>query len=151
MVNEAIMKHFWTEKTLEDLTPRQWESLCDGCGRCCLQKLKNPTTGKVYYTWVSCFLFDTQTCRCSDYELRHILVPDCLKLEPENIVKLRWLPKTCAYRRIAEGKDLPEWHPLITGDPESVHASGHSIRQRAISEEHVHPDDMVNFQIKEKF
>jgi uncharacterized cysteine cluster protein YcgN (CxxCxxCC family) len=105
----------------------------------------------VAYTWVACFLLDIRTCRCSNYELRHILVPDCLKLEPENILKLRWLPRTCAYRRVAEGRDLPPWHPLITGDPESVHRSGNSIRQRAISEEHVHPDDLVNFQIKKKF
>lgn len=145
------MKPFWIDKKLEELTQQQWEALCDGCGRCCLQKLKHPTTGKVHYTWVACFLLDIRTCRCSNYELRHILVPDCLKLEPKNILKLRWLPRTCAYRRVAEGKDLPDWHPLITGDPESVHRSGNSIRQRAISEEHVHPDDLVNFQIKEKF
>jgi uncharacterized cysteine cluster protein YcgN (CxxCxxCC family) len=145
------MKPFWIGKKLEELTRRQWEALCDGCGRCCLQKLKNPTTGKVHYTWVACFLLDIGTCRCSNYELRHILVPDCLKLEPKNILKLRWLPSTCAYRRVAEGKDLPDWHPLITGDPESVHRTGNSIRQRAISEEHVHPDDLVNFQVKEKF
>ena len=151
MVNEAVMKRFWTGKKLEELTPSQWESLCDGCGRCCLQKLKNPTTGKVYYTSVSCFLLDTQTCRCSDYDLRHVLVPDCLRLEPRNIPNLRWLPKSCAYRRVAEGKDLPEWHPLVTGDPESVHTTGHSIRHRAISEKHVHPDELVNFQIEEKF
>lgn len=145
------MKQFWIGKLLEDLTPGQWEALCDRCGRCCLQKLKNPTTGKVSYTWVSCFLLDTQTCRCSDYDLRHVLVPGCLQLKPQNIIKLRWLPKSCAYRRVAEGKDLPEWHPLITGDPESVHTSGNSIRRRAISEEHVHPDDLVNFQIKDNF
>lgn len=145
------MKPFWIEKKLEELTPQQWELLCDGCGRCCLQKLKHPTTGKVHYTRVACYLLDIQSCRCSNYELRHILVPDCLKLEPENILKFRWLPRTCAYRRVAEGKDLPDWHPLITGDPESVHRSGKSIRQCAISEEHVHPDDLVNFQIKEKF
>ena len=145
------MDDFWTGKTLQELTPQQWEALCDGCGRCCLQKLKNPTTGKVYYTWVSCFLLDTETCRCSNYELRHILVPDCLKLEPQNIPRLRWLPVSCAYRRIAEGKDLPAWHPLKTGNPGSVHEAGISIRRRAISEEHVHPDDLVNFQIKGKF
>jgi uncharacterized cysteine cluster protein YcgN (CxxCxxCC family) len=145
------MKPFWIGKKLEELTQQQWEALCDGCGRCCLQKLKNPTTGKVHYTWVACFLLDIGTCRCSNYELRHILVPDCLKLEPKNILNLRWLPRTCAYRRLAEGKKLPDWHPLITGDPESVHRSGNSIRQRAISEEHVHPDDLANFQIKEKF
>jgi uncharacterized cysteine cluster protein YcgN (CxxCxxCC family) len=142
---------FWTGKTLQELTPQQWEALCDGCGRCCLQKLKNPTTGKVTYTWVACFLLDTETCRCSDYDLRHILVPDCLKLEPANIPKLRWLPKSCAYRRVAEGKDLPAWHPLKTGDPASVHEAGISVRQRVISEEYIHPDDLVNFQIKGQF
>ena len=145
------MQDFWTGKTLHELTQQQWESLCDGCGRCCLQKLKNPTTGKVYYTWVACFLLDLETCRCSDYEMRHILVPDCLKLNPDKIAQLRWLPKTCAYRRVSEGKGLPDWHPLRTGTAESVHAAGISVHRRAISEEHVHPDDMVNFQIKEKF
>jgi uncharacterized cysteine cluster protein YcgN (CxxCxxCC family) len=145
------MKPFWIEKKLDELTLVQWESLCDGCGRCCLQKLQNPTTGKVYYTWVSCFLLDIRTCRCSNYELRHVLVPDCLRLEPDNIPKLRWLPSTCAYRRMAEGRELPEWHPLVTGTPDSVHTTGHSIRSHAISEEHVHPDDLINYQIKEKF
>lgn len=144
-------EQFWEGKTLKELSPKQWEALCDGCGRCCLQKLKNPTTGKVYYTWVACHLLDTQACRCSNYALRHTLVPDCLELVPDNIPKLRWLPKTCAYRCIAEGRDLPEWHPLITGDPDSVHAAGMSVRNRAISEAHVHPDDVANFQIKERF
>lgn len=141
---------FWEGKTLDQLTPSQWEALCDGCGRCCLQKLKNPTTGRVYYTWVACFLLDTKTCRCTDYNLRHILVPDCLKLKPDNILKLRWLPRTCAYRRIAQGLDLPEWHPLITGDPESVHRAGMSVRDRAVSEADVHPDDLINFQTTER-
>lgn len=146
-----MSKHFWEGKSLQELTPEQWEALCDGCGRCCLQKLKNPTTGKVSYTWVACYLMDTKTGRCSDYDLRHILVPDCLKLKPDNIIKLRWLPKTCAYRRIAEGKALPQWHPLVSGDPESVYTAGMSVRQRAISEAYVHPDDLVNFQINERF
>jgi uncharacterized cysteine cluster protein YcgN (CxxCxxCC family) len=146
-----MLQHFWAGKTLQELSPDQWEALCDGCGRCCLQKLKNPTTGKVHYTWVACFLLDIRTCRCSDYELRHILVPDCLKLDPDNIANLRWLPSTCAYRRIAEGRNLPRWHPLITGDPESVHQAGMSVRDHAISEAGVHPDDLVNFQVKERF
>ena len=145
------MEQFWIGKKLEELTHQQWEALCDGCGRCCLQKLKNATTGKVYYTSVACILLDIETCRCSDYEFRHTLVPDCLKLEPANIPKLRWLPKTCAYRRVAEGKDLPEWHPLVTGDPDSARDTGFSIRERAISEANVHPDDLERFQIKEKF
>jgi len=142
------MDAFWRNTTLEKLTHEQWESLCDGCGRCCLQKLKNPTTGKVYYTWVACLLLDIQTCRCTDYELRHILVPDCLSLGADNIPKLRWLPKTCAYRLVAEQKELPEWHPLISGDRNSVHTAGMSVRDRAVSEEHVHPDDLENFRME---
>ena len=145
------MDRFWIGKTLAELTTKQWEALCDGCGLCCLQKLKNATTGKVHYTWVACRLLNLETGRCSDYEHRHNLVSDCLKLEPANVLKLRWLPKTCAYRRVAEGRDLPEWHPLITGDPESVCAAGFSVRHRAISEIYVHPDDLAIFQIREKF
>ncbi len=144
------MEPFWRNKTLEELTSWQWEALCDGCGRCCLQKLKNPTTGKVTYTWVACCLLDINTCRCTDYEMRHILIPDCVTLIPKNIIKLRWLPKTCAYRLVAEGKDLPEWHPLVSGDRNSVHEAGMSVRNRAISEEYVHPDDIENFVMKER-
>ncbi|MBT8339075.1 MAG: YcgN family cysteine cluster protein [Desulfatitalea sp.] len=145
------MEKFWIGKTLAQLTSAQWEALCDGCGRCCLQKLKNPTTGKVYYTWVACFLLDTKTCYCKDYDQRHSIVPDCLELKPDTILKLRWLPKTCAYRRVAEGNPLPDWHPLITGTPDSVRTAGIAICHRAVSEEHVHPDDLENFIIKEKF
>lgn len=145
------MDAFWTNKSLSQLSKGEWEALCDGCGRCCLQKFKSPTTGKIFYTWVSCYLLDLETCHCSEYDLRHILVPDCLKLKPDNIHKLRWLPTTCAYRLLAEGRDLPPWHPLISGDPRSVREAGISIHNRAISEEHVHPDDVQNFRIKEKF
>jgi len=145
------MVAFWKDKSLDQLSTAEWEALCDGCGRCCLQKFKKPTTGKVFYTWVACYLLDLETCRCSDYDLRHILVPDCLALRPDNILSLRWLPTTCAYRRLAEGRDLPPWHPLISGDPQSVRRAGISVHNRAISEEHVHPDDVQNFRIEEKF
>jgi uncharacterized cysteine cluster protein YcgN (CxxCxxCC family) len=141
------MDQFWQHKTLDQMTPEQWEALCDGCGRCCLQKLKNPTTGKVYYTWVACYLLDTETCRCTNYELRHVLVPDCVRLEPGNIPKLNWLPKTCAYRLVAQGRPLPSWHPLISKNRASVHDAGMSVRGRAVSEIFVHPDDLENFQI----
>ncbi len=141
---------FWKTKTLAQMTPAQWEALCDGCGRCCLQKLKHATTGKIYYTWVACFLLDIGTCRCSDYSLRHILVPDCIALDPDNIPRLNWLPKTCAYRLVAFGKDLPQWHPLVSGRPDSVHEAGISVKDRAISEQHVHPDDMESFIMKER-
>jgi uncharacterized protein len=142
------MAPFWKGKTLDELTAEQWEALCDGCGRCCLQKLKNPKTGKVYYTWVACHLLNIESCRCTDYECRHILVPDCIELNPANIIKLRWLLKTCAYRLIAEKKDLPEWHPLISGHPGSVHAARISVRGRAISELIVHPDDIELYRMK---
>jgi uncharacterized cysteine cluster protein YcgN (CxxCxxCC family) len=132
------------------MTPEQWESLCDGCGRCCLQKLKNPTTGKVYYTRVACFLLDLETCRCTQYELRHALVPDCVELKPCSILKLHWLPKTCAYRLIAQGKQLPDWHPLVSGSPASIHEAGISVRHRAVSEIYVHPDDFENYTLDQR-
>jgi hypothetical protein len=142
------MTPFWENKSLAQLTTDEWEALCDGCGRCCLQKLKNPTTGKIYYTWVACHLLDIESCRCTDYDLRHILVSDCLELHPENILRLRWLPKTCAYRLRAEKKPLPEWHPLISGDPNTVHGAGISVRGRAISELRVRPDDIEKYPMK---
>lgn len=142
---------FWKNKTLDQLTPEEWEALCDGCGRCCLQKLKHPTTGKVSYTWVACYLLDIRRCRCENYDLRHILVPDCLALNAENIPRLHWLPKTCAYRLVAAGRQLPEWHPLVSGSPETVHTAGISVRARAVSEAYVHPDDVENFVMKHRF
>jgi len=145
------MERFWENATLDQLTPAQWEALCDQCGRCCLQKFKKPTTGKVYYTWIACYLLDIETCHCTQYHLRHVLVPDCISLSAANIPKLRWLPKTCAYRRIAEGKDLPQWHTLISGNSESVYDAGISIRHHAVSETLVHPDDVDSFRVKERF
>ena len=144
------MDRFWENTPLDQLTPSQWEALCDHCGRCCLQKYKNPTTGKIYYAWVACFLLDIETCHCSHYAERHALVPDCINLTAKKIPKLRWLPKTCAYRRLAEGRQLPPWHPLITGDETSVDKAGISIRHRAVSETLVHPDDVENFLVKAK-
>jgi uncharacterized cysteine cluster protein YcgN (CxxCxxCC family) len=140
--------HFWETTTLELMTPEQWEVLCDGCGRCCLEKFQDAKTGKVDYCWVACYLLDTQTCRCSDYELRRILVPDCLQLRPATVGTLKWLPKTCAYRLLAEGKPLFDWHPLVSGDPESVHRAGISVRGKAISAAHVHPDEVEAYLIK---
>jgi uncharacterized cysteine cluster protein YcgN (CxxCxxCC family) len=144
------MEPFWKNKTLDQLTPEQWEALCDGCGRCCLQKLKNPTTGKVYYTSVACYLLDIDCCRCTGYEARHVLVADCVELNAANIQKLNWLPKTCAYRLLALGKPLPQWHPLVSGDPDSVHKAGISVRHRAISEVLVHPDDLENYMLSHR-
>jgi uncharacterized cysteine cluster protein YcgN (CxxCxxCC family) len=133
---------FWKTTALERMSRQQWESLCDGCGRCCLQKFQDGKTGKVSFTWVSCYLLDVQTCRCSDYGHRTTLVPDCLVLTPQQIPRLRWLPRTCAYRRLSEGKDLDAWHPLVSGDLKSVHRAGISVRDKAISEAYVHPADV---------
>ena len=133
---------FWQRKSLADMTKREWESLCDGCGKCCLVKLEDEDTGEIEVTRVACRLLDLGTCRCSDYSHRKKRVPDCVKLTVENIGALSWMPQTCAYRLIAEGKDLFDWHPLISGDPESVHRAGISLRGRVVSESDVDDEDL---------
>lgn len=125
---------FWETKPLSELTPDEWESLCDGCGKCCLHKLEDEDTGEIAYTNVACRLLDIGTCRCSAYEQRHRLVPDCVKITPDNIREHAWLPQTCAYRLLAEGKPLAWWHPLVSGNPETVHEAGISVRGRSVSE-----------------
>jgi uncharacterized cysteine cluster protein YcgN (CxxCxxCC family) len=132
---------FWRRKTLAEMTAQEWESLCDGCGRCCLNKLEEEDTGKFYFTDVGCRLLDSETCRCRNYSKRAALVPDCVRLTPQNVGKLHWLPPTCAYRLIADGRDLYWWHPLVSGDPESVHAAGVSVRGRVSETEETVPDD----------
>jgi uncharacterized protein len=119
---------FWTDKTLEDLTASEWEQLCDGCGKCCLSKLEDEDTGDIYWTTVSCRLFDEGTCRCKDYPNRLSLVPDCIGLTPEKVRGLPWLPSTCAYKLVAEGHDLYWWHHLVSGDRETIHEAGMSVR-----------------------
>jgi uncharacterized protein len=117
---------FWKRKTLQEMSASEWESLCDGCAKCCLQKLEDEDDGTVYYTRVVC-RYMTEDCRCSEYEKRHELVPNCVWLKPEDIEEFFWLPSTCAYRMLAEGKDLPPWHPLVSGDPELIHTVNLSI------------------------
>ena len=116
------------------MTHTEWESLCDGCGRCCLHKLEDDADDRMYYTRVACELLDISTCRCKDYANRQKTVPDCIQLSVEQAHFFDWLPDTCAYRLLAEGESLPEWHPLITGDPQSVIDAGVSVRNVAISE-----------------
>lgn len=136
-----LEERFWEYKTLQQMNSQEWESLCDGCAKCCLHKLEDEDSGEVFYTKVVCRYMDGQ-CRCTEYKRRNELVPNCVWLRPEDVAEFHWLPSTCAYRLVAEGKPLQEWHPLISGDPNSVHEAGVSIRGRALSEEYVHPDGM---------
>lgn len=128
---------FWRRLTLDEMTAGQWESLCDGCGRCCLNKLEDEDTGEIAWTSIACRLLDEDSCRCSDYANRSTQVPDCVRLTPVEVRSLRWLPPTCAYRLIDEGRDLYWWHPLVSGDPATVELAGVSVRGRTIGEEDV--------------
>jgi uncharacterized cysteine cluster protein YcgN (CxxCxxCC family) len=126
---------FWRDKTLEEMSPGEWESLCDGCGRCCLVKLEDEDSGDIHYTSVGCALLDSAGCRCSDYPNRSDKIPDCVRLTPDAVRTLSWLPATCGYRLVAEGRDLPWWHPLVSGSPETVHQAGVSVRGRVDASE----------------
>ncbi len=126
---------FWKTTPLEKMDQEQWESLCDGCGRCCLVKLEDEDTARILFTDVSCTLLDQGSCRCKDYANRQSKVPDCVQLTPDVVKNLTWLPKTCGYRLVAEGKDLAPWHPLVSGSPDTVHQSGISVQNRVFASE----------------
>jgi uncharacterized cysteine cluster protein YcgN (CxxCxxCC family) len=133
------LKAFWREKPLSAMSRREWESLCDGCGRCCLHKLRDDDTEEISFTNVACRLLDLKTCRCADYANRRARVPDCVQLTPAKLKKLDWLPPSCAYRLLSEGKDLFPWHPLISGTQDSVAKAGAAISGRALSEREAGP------------
>lgn len=129
-----VTPEFWHRKTLDQLSPTEWEALCDGCAKCCLHRLEDEETREIHFTNVACRLLDHETCQCTDYSQRSVLVPDCITLNLQILQDPYWLPNTCAYRLRAEGKELPWWHPLVSGSRETVFESGNSIRGRAVCE-----------------
>ncbi|MCB1526217.1 MAG: YcgN family cysteine cluster protein [Hyphomicrobiaceae bacterium] len=140
---------FWQEKTLDEMTESEWESLCDGCGRCCLVKLEDEDNGDVHLTRLACALLDIGSCRCTDYANRHDKMPDCLSIDLATVRSLNWLPRTCAYRRLDEGRDLAWWHPLVSGSAETVHQAGISVRGWALSENSAREDAYHRFIISD--
>ena len=135
-------RSFWKRKALGEMTKEEWEAVCDGCGRCCLNKLEEKTTGEIFHTDVACRLLDPETCRCTNYENRKKFVPECQILTSRNLNKYSWLPSTCAYRLLQEGRELFWWHPLVSGNPQSVHDAGISVQNRVVSEREC--DDLEN-------
>lgn len=131
---------FWKTKTLCEMSPAEWESLCDGCGKCCLSKLEDEDTGEIHWTSVACRLFDSGACNCRDYPNRAAKVHDCVQLTPDNVGTISWLPRTCGYRLVHEGRDLYDWHPLVSGSPKTVHEAGVSVRGKVTAFE----DDLAS-------
>ncbi len=132
---------FWRNKTLDEMTAQEWESLCDGCGQCCMIKLQDEANNRICTTAVVCDLLDLDTCRCTRYPQRIELVPDCVELNSKTVHDFTWLPESCGYRRVAAGQDLPMWHPLISGNRDTVVSSGASVIGRVLPESQVHEDD----------
>ena len=132
---------YWQTTPLAEMTPLQWEALCDGCGKCCVIKLEDVDDGSIHYTEIGCTLLDGKTCRCTNYQNRKSIVEDCVILSPDRLNDLPWMPQTCAYRLLHEGKDLPQWHPLVTGEPDSTHQAGKSVAGKIFSEDNIDEDD----------
>lgn len=137
-----MIERFWESKTLGEMNDQEWESLCDGCARCCMLKLEDEDSGEIAYTSVVCRYLNHQSCKCTRYPDRHELVPDCVELDAETALQFTWLPVTCAYRTLAEGRSLEWWHPLVSGSRSTVHEAGISVRGKIVSEHHVHPDEI---------
>lgn len=148
---DGLRPRFWEHVPLTRMTPAEWEALCDGCGKCCLNKLEDAETGEVAFTRVACRLLDGESCRCGQYDIRKTLVPECVVLTPRNIGDIAyWMPATCAYRLLHEGKRLHDWHPLISGDPESVHRAGVSVRGWTVPEFEVAEEDWEDHVIEQE-
>ena len=147
---EPLESKFWERKKLKNMSKREWEALCDGCGKCCLNKIEDDETGRVLLTRIACRLFDDTTCRCGQYNIRHQFVPECISLTPDNISQhAYWLPKTCAYVLLWENKTLFDWHPLMSGNFDTVHKVGISIQGQSIPEFEVNHDDWEDHIIEE--
>ena len=142
--DESDAMPFWKVLKLDEMSREQWESLCDGCARCCLNKLEDWETGEIHWTNIACSLLDCDTCRCRDYHNRLAKIADCVQLTPEKISQISWLPPTCAYRLLEEGQDLRWWHPLVSGDPATVRKAGISVRGRTVPEEGIAVEDYEN-------
>jgi len=146
-----LRPRFWETVPLTKMTPREWEALCDGCGKCCLNKLEDADTGEVWFTRIACRLLDDATCQCSNYAIRRSIVPECVVLTPATLDEIAyWMPKSCAYRRLNEGRGLADWHPLVSGDPESVHRAGISVRGQTLGEFEIPEDDWEDYIIDEE-
>ena len=141
----AEKNQFWKIKTLNEMTTAEWEALCDNCGLCCLHNFRDGKTGKIKHIAVSCRHLDIISCRCLIYEDRSLINPDCLLLSPAKIREIKRLPYSCAYRSLVEGRELEWWHPLVSGDPNTVHEAGASVRDKVVSGNHVHQDDLEYF------
>ena len=147
---DDLRPFFWERIPLARLRPAEWEALCDGCGKCCLNKLEYEDDGEVAFTRLACRLLDGESCRCAQYEVRHHFVPECVVLTPKTLPDIAyWMPKTCAYRLLHEGKPLPDWHPLRTGDPNSVHAAGQSVKGWTLPEFEVPEEEWEDYILKE--
>ena len=147
----GLTHRFWETKPLKKMSQAEWEALCDGCGKCCLNKLEDEDSGEVALTRVACRLLDDSTCRCAHYENRHTFIPDCIVLRPDNLDKhAYWMPETCAYRLLWQGNPLPDWHPLISGTAESVHSAGISVRDMTVSEFDIPQDEWEEYIIEEQ-
>ena len=147
---DGLSPEFWKHKPLKSLTYEEWEALCDGCGKCCLNKLEDEDTGEVALTRIACRLLDDQSCKCGQYPIRHQFIPDCIVLKPSNIDEnAYWMPKTCAYRLLWSGQPLFDWHPLISGNPETVHTANISVRGMTLSEFDINEEDWDDHIIEE--
>jgi len=146
---ETVREPFWKNKSLNNMTHEEWESICARCGKCCLYKVNDPNTQAIRYTDIACHLFDVKTCTCKSYDSRTSRIALCRPITPENVKKFSWLPKSCAYRLLSEGKDLPEWHHLVSGDPGLIHKLGRSVSSKKVTpKKNVHPLTLLDHIIK---